>query len=119
LVSLLLRAGVVAPPFGLNRLLGAGLFAAGGVALVAALVLQGRSVQRTRYRPRRWAVRDTVVALCAGLFAAAYVAVRLLWPAGLAYSPYPLLAWPTFHPALGALLLLLSAPAWFAVRRRP
>lgn len=119
LVSLLLRAGVVPSPAPLNGLLGGGLLLAGGVALVAALILQGRSVQRSRYRPRRWGPGDTVVVLAAGLLAAAYIVVLLLWPAALSYSPYPQLAWPAFHPALGALFLLLTAPAWFPARRLP
>lgn len=120
LAGLLLRAAaaVAAPLTDAGALLGAGLLLLGGALLVFALVLQGRGVRRSRYRPRRWAARDTVVALCAGLTLVGYGAVLLARPALLAYVPYPQLSWPAFHPAVGGLFLLLTAPAWFE-RRRP
>ncbi len=113
LAGLLLRALVGDGPAS------AGLLVGGGAALALALVLHGRSVRRTRYRPRGWSRRDTAIALSAGLAALAYVVLLLVGPALVDYSPYPTLAWPAFRPAIGALFLLLTGPAWLPLRRRP
>jgi energy-coupling factor transport system permease protein len=113
LAGLLARAGL-----GSGGLLATGLLLGGGVVLVAALFVQGRSVRRTRYRPRRWGRRDTFVALGAVLFLGVYAAVLLWQPDLLAYSAYPRLAWPAFSPLLGALILLLTAPVWAAEGRK-
>lgn len=93
--------------------LGDALIVAGGIILVAAVVLNGRSVARTRHHRRRWSSRDTAVALCGGLAALAYIAVRMGRPEMLSYTPYPRLHWPGFQPALGIVLMALTAPAWF------
>jgi energy-coupling factor transport system permease protein len=112
---LLLLAGLLVRAGGGSGYLGTGLLLGGGAVLAAALVVQSRSVRRTRYRPHRWTVRDTLAALGLGLFLAAYALVLLRRPDLLAYSPYPLLGWPAFSPVLGALLLLLTAPAFISV----
>lgn len=99
----------------LGRLLA--LLGGGGLALV--LLLQGRRVQRTRYRRPAWQARDTAVAAASALAAAALVAAKLAIPEALVYSPYPpnsLL--PSFHPLVGAALLLLAAPALLVPRGR-
>jgi energy-coupling factor transport system permease protein len=108
---LLLLAGLLVRAGGGVGYLSIGLLLAGAAALVAALVVQGRSVRRTRYRPRRWTGQDTFVALGASLFLGGYAFVLARWPDLLSYSPYPRLDWPAFSPVLGMLLLLLTAPA--------
>jgi energy-coupling factor transport system permease protein len=86
-----------------------------GLGVAAMLVifgLQGRRVQRTRYRRPRWLGRDTAVIGASILSMSAIVAARLWAPETLAYSPYlpnPLL--PPFNPLVGAALLLLALPA--------
>jgi energy-coupling factor transport system permease protein len=93
----------------------AGLAAA---SMLAILGFQGRRVQRTRYRRPRWHARDTAVVIASAAVLAAVVAVRLLMPETLYYSPYPpnsLL--PPFHPLMGGALLLLALPALLAPRR--
>jgi energy-coupling factor transport system permease protein len=114
---LFLLAGLVVRGFIGNSPVSTGLLLAGGSALVVALVLHGRSVRRTRYRPRRWSRPDTVVALGAGLAALSYLVLLLALPGALDYSPYPALGWPAFQPVVGALFLLLTGPAWFPARR--
>lgn len=116
---LALLAGLLLRGF-LGETLGSlGLLLGGGAALGAAVVLHNRSVARTRYRARRWSYGDTLLALSSGLALLGYGLVLLLWPEGLAYSPYPRLDWPSFHPALGALFLLLTGPLVVLARRRP
>jgi len=105
LAGLVVRAGWTAGP------LSTGLLVGGGTILIAALVVQGRSVHRTRYRARRWTVRDTLGILGVALFLGAYLVVLVIWPDLVVYSPYPLLGWPAFSPVLGLLILLLTGPA--------
>jgi energy-coupling factor transport system permease protein len=88
--------------------------------MLAVFALQGRQVQRTRYRRPAWTRRDTAVVLASAVVFAAVVAGRLTIPQMLIYSPYPpypLL--PPFHPLVGAALLLLALPALLAPRPTP
>lgn len=94
-------------------LLGAPALALGVATAVAGLVLGGRRVQRTRYRPDPWAWPEWVVA-GSGVTAAAV----LLLLGG--YDPYGLnpalqpLGWPQLPWAPAAGILLALTPAWLA-----
>ena len=114
---LALLAGLLLRAFQGDSPLSSGCMLGGGISLVSAVVLHGRSVARTRHHRQGWSRRDTAVALFGGLGALAYVAVRLTHPEVLAFIPYPRLHWPDFHPAVGAILMTLTAPAWLYTRR--
>jgi energy-coupling factor transport system permease protein len=94
------------------------LLIAGTVVACAAVLLGGRAVGRTKYRPDRWQAPEWVVVV-AGV--AALVGVLLagrLQPGALHTTTYPL-AFPTLPwPAVvGALLALL--PAWVTAPQMP
>ena len=93
---------------------------AAGVCLVVGTVwLAGKDVPRTRYRSRRWRIRDTLVALGSGLtLAAVQLPIPVIGRDTLYYSPYPRLSMPTFHPLMGLLLLGLLVPAAVAIGGR-
>ncbi len=93
---------------------------AAGVCLVVGTVwLAGKDVPMTRYRSRRWRVRDTLVALGSGLtLAAVQLPIPVIGRDTLYYSPYPHLSMPTFHPLMGLLLLGLLVPAAVAIGGR-
>ncbi|MEZ4771426.1 MAG: energy-coupling factor transporter transmembrane component T [Caldilineales bacterium] len=100
-----------------GSLLGAGalstaLIAAGGLAVVAALWLQGRGVRRTSFRPQPWTRRDWAVVAGALLVAALYL---LPLPGvdhtSLAYSPYPRLSTPGVSWPIAIGTLGLAVPA--------
>ena len=102
-----------------NRALGWVLASLGVAGLLAILGLQGRRVQRSRYRRPHWRARDTVVAVASATLLAVVVAAKLAAPELLYYSPYPpnpLL--PSFNLWVGAALLLLALPALVAPRDR-
>jgi energy-coupling factor transport system permease protein len=91
----------------------------GGLGLLAVFWLQGRRVQRTRYRRSRWQWRDTVVTATSLVALGALLAARRFYPAMLVYLPYPpgtLL--PPFNPWLGVALVMLATPALLAPVRR-
>jgi energy-coupling factor transport system permease protein len=83
--------------------------------LLAVFLLQGRRVQRSRYRRPHWQARDTVLVTASALVVAAVIAAKLTVPEALAYTPFPpspLL--PPFHPLAASPLLLLALPALLA-----
>jgi energy-coupling factor transport system permease protein len=93
------------------------LIGAGVSGVLAFFGFHGRQVQRTRYRRQVWRARDTVVVIASAISLTIFIAVRLTAPETLYYSPYPpnpLL--PSFHPLVGAALLLLTVPALVAPR---
>jgi len=96
------------------------VLAAGVCLVVGAVWLAGKDVPRTRYRSRRWRIRDTLVALGSGLtLAAVQLPIPVIGRDTLYYSPYPRLSMPTFHPLMGLLLLGLLVPAAVAIGGRP
>ena len=130
--AILIQAGTLAALLGLL----AGLFLAaflpgsgpwgwvlailGVVGLLAIFGLQGKQVQRTRYRHPRWRGRDTAVVVASAVVVAVIVAAKLTAPETLFYSPYPpnsLL--PPFNLLVGATLLLLALPALLAPQPTP
>lgn len=94
------------------RWLGIGGFAAGAALSVAGLVLGGRRVSRSRYRPDPWRWPEWVVA-GSGLACAVMLCLDLGYnPADLNPAFYPL-HWPSL-PKLATLAILLTAVAAFA-----
>ncbi len=91
-------------------------FLGGGVLLVGITLLAftlhalGRLVPRTIYRRERWRQRDTISTTSVVIGAGGWIALWLLQAGGLAYNPYPVIAWPPFDPLAGVLLLTLAAP---------
>jgi energy-coupling factor transport system permease protein len=99
---------------GLPMLLGGTAVGWGGV------VLSGRRVPRSRYRPDPWATPEWTVAGVGVVVAAAVIAVSAVDPTALYPSLQPL-RWPAL-PALPALAIVLGAlPGWLAppARVRP
>jgi energy-coupling factor transport system permease protein len=95
--------------------LGVPVLVVGAAAGTAGSVLAGRRVRRSRYRPDRWGVAETVVAGCGALAAALLVAVTATDPAALDPSLSPL-AWPALPPVAIVCGLLAAAPALGPVR---
>lgn len=107
----LMLAGLLALLFWQQPAPGWAALTLGGVLLWATLIVQGRRVQRTVYRRQRWS-RPAIGLTVSGLL----LAVLAIISAGqgrLAYSPYPVVAWPALNaPLLAALLPFLLAPLW-------
>jgi len=99
-----------------GQLLGAAVALCGAAILVGVFWQQGQHVLRTTYRREQRAWQDWAV--MAGCLAAggAAVAVRLADPEALVYDPYMALL-PSFHPGLGAALLLMLVPFVAAMPR--
>ncbi|UNX56407.1 energy-coupling factor transporter transmembrane protein EcfT [Georgenia sp. TF02-10] len=87
--------------------LGAGLLAAGAVVAVAASVVAGRRVHRTRYRPEPWGAAATAVAACGVVPAVLLLAV--VDPAALAL-PVNTLTWPPVPPTAVLAALVAALP---------
>jgi len=79
----------------------------------AGMVLSGRRVPRTRYRPDPWGPPEWAVAGVGVAVAAVVVAASAINPEGLVPSLDPL-RWPTLPPAPAAAILLGVLPAWLA-----
>ncbi len=87
-------------------------FAGGTVLCCLGLLLGGRQVRRSRYRPDPWEAPEWTVALCGMCPALILVAGIGVSATGLSPSTDPL-AWPTF-PLVPALAILVAAVAGFA-----
>ena len=102
---------------GLPGGVGAGGFAVGVAACVAGLMLGGRRVSRTRYRPDPWRWPEWAVACC-GLASAVVLSVHLGYdPAALNPDLYPL-HWPSL-PLLPTAAILVAALAAVAAPPPP
>jgi energy-coupling factor transport system permease protein len=117
LTAALLLGGLAGLCLGAYGLLGAGLpggvaaggSAAGAAACVAGLVLGGRRVSRTRYRPDPWRWPEWAVAGC-GVVSAVVLSVHLGYdPGALNPDLYPL-HWPSL-PLLPTAAILAAALA--------
>lgn len=114
LVALLFLVGTFVALVGRAPLPALTLGVAGTSLLVAAVVAGSRMQRRSRYRPTRFTRLDAIVAatavavpaLLAGLDA--LTQVELGWQAARA-------SWPSFDPAVAAVILLLSLPALVAL----
>ena len=93
------------------RYLGFPAIAAGAALSIAGLLLGGRRVARTHYRPDPWALPEWAVAACGVGSAALFIAAAYADPAGVSPSFYPLRFPPL--PLLPVLAILLGAVAAF------
>ncbi|MBP7963275.1 MAG: energy-coupling factor transporter transmembrane protein EcfT [Caldilineaceae bacterium] len=83
----------------------------GGLAVI--LWRQGQQAQRSSYNRQIWRQRDSWLAASAALILGLTVLGRLWQPDLFVYYPYPPGSpWPDFNLAVGASLLLISAPVW-------
>src|SRR6185312_5529811 len=78
----------------------------GALMAVVGMLLGGRRIRRTRYRPDRWGANETVTALCGVATGALLFVTVSLDPANLYPSLSPL-AWPTLAP-LPALAIVVA-----------
>ena len=110
---LLLLAGLVAKSYYRSQpWAGLALLAGGTLLMGLSLWRSGRRVHRTRYRRWLWRLRDTFLALGAGLLLLAVLLISWQWPQALFYYPYPPYdILPTFDPLLGLLFSLPLLPA--------
>lgn len=88
-------------------------FFVGGALGILGLVVGGRHVRRTRYRPDPWRAPEWAVVASGSAAAVGLIVLGAVDPAQLYPSVFPL-AWPTLPlvPTLGILAALL--PAWLA-----
>lgn len=110
--------GVCAGTYGLLDATGPGylgvpMLVAGLVTAVAGMLLAGRRVHRSRYRPDRWRAAELLVAGCGMLAAALMVLAGSLDPA-LLYPPVSPLNWPQLTPLMVLAIAVAVAPAWLA-----
>lgn len=83
----------------------------GMLAIVLAYRELSRLVVHTRYRPRRWMLFDTLIALGALLVMFPLLPVPGFDRLSLAFSPYPELGLPPFDLWIGVMFLGLAMPA--------
>jgi energy-coupling factor transport system permease protein len=87
------------------------LLLVGTIAVLAAFWDQGRRVHRSRYRRWQWRRADRALMLISIVVAAGWAVAWLARGDWLFFYPYPpYTSWPSFHPELGALILLLALP---------
>ncbi|MPV35893.1 CbiQ family ECF transporter T component [Georgenia subflava] len=86
--------------------LGPALLGLGALAAVAASLVAGRRVHRTRYRPDPWRRHETALAACGVLAAVCTAAAAALDPVGMSDALSPL-RWPELPP-LGVVATLLA-----------
>jgi energy-coupling factor transport system permease protein len=93
------------------RVLGTPMLLGGAAVAVTGMLLGGRRIRRTRYRPDRWGAAETVTALCGVGTGALLFATASLDPANLYPSLSPL-AWPALAPLPAAAIALAALPAF-------
>ncbi|HSJ35877.1 MAG TPA: CbiQ family ECF transporter T component [Acidimicrobiia bacterium] len=92
------------------------LLVAGLVATVAALVIRGRGIARSRYRPDSWGGNEWAISFSGAAVAAGMVVLATVSPAQLHPALEPL-TWPVAGPlGLGA-VLVAALPALITPRR--
>jgi energy-coupling factor transport system permease protein len=95
------------------RVLAGPMLAAGAVVAAIGLLVAGRQVRRTVYRPDRWRLAEILVALCGIGVAAVFTLTANVDPMDLYPSLTPL-TWPQLAPLPVAGVLLGVLPAWIA-----
>ncbi|MFI5837986.1 CbiQ family ECF transporter T component [Micromonospora sp. NPDC051300] len=99
--------GTATGPLGLPMLL------AGLTTAVTGMLLAGRRVRRSRYRPDRWRPAELAVAGC-GIATAALTALAGSVDPDLLYPPVSPLTWPQPTPLMLLAVAVAAAPAWLA-----
>ncbi|WP_433687933.1 energy-coupling factor transporter transmembrane protein EcfT [Micromonospora carbonacea] len=109
--------GVCAGTYGLldtgPGYLGLPLLLGGLATAVAGMLLAGRRVRRSRYRPDRWHPAELLVAGC-GVAAAALTMLAGSVAPELLYPPVSPLTWPRLTPLILLAVAVAAAPAWLA-----
>ncbi|MER7169764.1 energy-coupling factor transporter transmembrane protein EcfT, partial [Micromonospora sp. NPDC000207] len=93
--------------------LGLPMLLAGLTTAVAGMLLAGRQVRRSRYRPDRWRPPEIVVAGCGAVTPALMVWAGTVDPARL-YPPVAPLTWPELTPLVVLAVAVAVLPAWAA-----
>lgn len=95
-----------------TRWLGWSLVLASGVLIMGLVVVLGRKVKHTRYRPRYWDVWDWTAAISAIIpLILVIVPIPFIDQATIFYTPYPKVTLPPFDLLLGLSLATLATPA--------
>jgi energy-coupling factor transport system permease protein len=115
--SLLALAGAFVALVGDRRTLAAIVGGAGAVGLVVAVLLASAGTERIRYRPRRMARADWLVAVVVGLAPVALAVCSIAGDGSLRWFGSEPLRWPPLHAAPALALLPLLVPV-VATRRR-
>ena len=90
--------------------LGLPMLLVGGLLCAAGLVVGGRRVMRTRYRPDPWRLAECVVVVCGAVPAVVFITgLGLSW-SDLNPSYYPL-TWPTLPVSAVLAILIAAVPA--------
>ncbi|MEU7994805.1 CbiQ family ECF transporter T component [Micromonospora sp. NPDC049060] len=110
--------GVCAGTYGLldatgPAYLGLPMLLVGLSTAVAGMLLAGRRVRRSRYRPDRWRGAELLVAGC-GVGAAALTVLAGSVDPELLYPPVSPLTWPELTPLTLLAVAVAAAPAWLA-----
>ncbi|MEV2241281.1 CbiQ family ECF transporter T component [Micromonospora sp. NPDC049891] len=93
--------------------LGLPMLIVGLATAVAGMLLAGRQVRRSRYRPDRWPITEVVVAGCGVATAVVMAVAGSVDPARL-YPPVSPLTWPELTPLMLLVVAVAVAPAWLA-----
>ncbi|MEH1015420.1 energy-coupling factor transporter transmembrane protein EcfT [Micromonospora sp. CPCC 206060] len=91
--------------------LGLPMLVTGLVAAVVGMLVAGRRVRRSRYRPDRWRLPELLVAACGVLTAGLTVLAVAVDPA-LLHPPVSPPTWPRLTPLAVAAVAVAVAPAW-------
>ncbi|MEU1752721.1 CbiQ family ECF transporter T component [Micromonospora matsumotoense] len=110
--------GVCAGTYGLLDSTGSGylglpMLLAGLVVAVTGMLLAGRRVRRSRYRPDRWRSAELLVAGC-GVVAAMLTLLAGSVAPELLYPPVGPLNWPEVTPLMLLAVAAAAGPAWLA-----
>ena len=93
-----------------SRHLGVVAFLGGGTLAIAGLLVGGRSVRRTRYRPDVWAGAEWMIAGCGVVAAAVMLGLS---PSQLYPTLFPL-QWPQLPLVAAAAIMVAALPGWLA-----
>ncbi|TDB84394.1 energy-coupling factor transporter transmembrane protein EcfT, partial [Micromonospora fluostatini] len=93
--------------------LGLPMLLLGLATAVAGMLLAGRRVRRSRYRPDRWRLTELAVSGCGVVTAAVMMLAGSVDPDRL-YPPVSPLTWPEVTPMMVLAVAVAVAPAWLA-----
>ncbi|WBB92348.1 CbiQ family ECF transporter T component [Verrucosispora sp. WMMC514] len=93
--------------------LGLPMLIVGLATAVIGMLLAGRQVRRSRYRPDRWRITEVAVAGCGAATAVVMAVAGSVAPDRL-YPPVSPLTWPELTPLMLLVVAVAVAPAWLA-----